>query len=423
MIGATIPKHRSPVQLVPLADNKAKLVHLKDYGPKKAGDDASGIFDFTTTPKMGLHPVEIADSTNSDRRNIHFGNKIVSLDAAADGTEITTALLDTWGVPKLAPAYKAVENREEDTIIRAELRKLVNNEYFKGNKEAIRNFLDEEPTLFDLAAADAAQEGSDPTASLMQAPTPKAPELGQTGLDFNAPARVETKGQPFLPLSQTQGGTEQRLLPVQTIGTGYYAQTEDGQDESIGGTELLPVESLAGFNERIKRDKREPAGVVVPFKPSAGTGRDAAPGGPTPVDATFAPVPRGRGREVPEDVQELVKRGKVTRVQYDAILANMELQANAEQTAKLRELWDKQWPMPTAAELEAAIGKFLDANPDRREAYSTVNLANYKPNDLLDHPRLALEFFIAENDRTEVDPTTSKDKKELLTCLPHAKAT
>jgi hypothetical protein len=406
-----------PVQLVPLADNKAKLVHLKNYGPKKAGDDASGIFDFTTTPKMGLHPVEIADSTNSDRRNIHFGNKIVSLDAAADGTEITTALLDTWGVPKLAPAYKAVENREEDTIIRAELRKLVNNEYFKGNKEAIRNFLDEEPTLFDLAAADAAQEGSDPTASLMQAPTPKAPELGQTGLDFNAPARVETKGQPFLPLSQTQGGTEQRLLPVQTIGTGYYAQTEDGQDESIGGTELLPVESLADFNERIKRDKLEPAGVVAPFKPSAGTGRDAAPGGPTRVDATFAPVPRGRGREVPVDVQKLVKRGKVTPAQYDAIEANMERQANAEQTAKLRELWDKQWPMPTAAELEVAIGKFLDANPDRREAYSTVNLANYKPNDLLDHPRLALEFFIAENDRTEVDPTTSKDKKRIVNLL------
>jgi hypothetical protein len=406
-----------PVQLVPLADNKAKLVHLKNYGPKKAGDDASGIFDFTTTPKMGLHPVEIADSTNSDRRNIHFGNKIVSLDAAADGTEITTALLDTWGVPKLAPAYKAVENREEDTIIRAELRKLVNNEYFKGNKEAIRNFLDEEPTLFDLAAADAAQEGSDPTASLMQAPTPKAPKLGQTGLDFNAPARVETKGQPFLPLSQTQGGTGPRLLPVQTIGTGYYAQTEDGQDESIGGTELLPVESLADFNERIRRDKLEPAGVVAPFKPSAGTGPNAAPGGPTRVDATLAPVPRGMGREVPEDVQKLAKRGKVTPAQADAILANMELQANAVQTAELRKLWDKRWPMPTAAELEVAIRKFLDANPDRREAYSTVNLANYKPNDLLDHPRLALEFFIAENDRTEVDPTTSKDKKRIVNLL------
>jgi hypothetical protein len=406
-----------PVQLVPLADNKAKLVHLKDYGPKKAGDDASGIFDFTTTPKMGLHPVEIADSTNSDRRNIHFGNKIVSLDAAADGTEITTALLDTWGVPKLAPAYKAVENREEDTIIRAELRKLVNNEYFKGNKEAIRNFLDEEPTLFDLAAADAAQEGSDPTASLMQAPTPKAPELGQTGLDFNAPARVETKGQPFLPLSQTQGGTEPRLLPVQTIGTGYYAQTEDGQDESIGGTELLPGESLADFNERIRRDKLEPAGVVAPFKPSAGTGRNAAPGGPTRVGATLGPVPRGMGREVPADVQKLVKRGKVTPVQFNAIVANMERQANAVQTAELRKLWDKRWPMPTAAELEVAIRKFLDANPDRREAYSTVNLANYKPNDLLDHPRLALEFFIAENDRTEVDPTTSKDKKRIVNLL------
>jgi hypothetical protein len=336
---------------------------------------------------------------------------------AADGTEITTALLDTWGVPKLAPAYKAVENREEDTIIRAELRKLVNNEYFKGNKEAIRNFLDEEPTLFDLAAADAAQEGSDPTASLMQAPTPKAPELGQTGLDFNAPARVETKGQPFLPLSQTQGGTEPRLLPVQTIGTGYYAQTEDGQDESIGGTELLPGESLADFNERIRRDKLEPAGVVAPFKPSAGTGRNAAPGGPTRVGATLAPVPRGMGREVPADVQKLVKRGKVTPVQFDAIVANMERQANAVQTAELRKLWDKRWPMPTAAELEVAIRKFLDANPDRREAYSTVNLANYKPNDLLDHPRLALEFFIAENDRTEVDPTTSKDKKRIVNLL------
>jgi hypothetical protein len=377
-----------PVQLVPLADNKAKLVHLKNYGPKKAGDDASGIFDFTTTPKTGLHPVEIADSTNSDRRNIHFGNKIVSLDAAADGTEITTALLDTWGVPKLAPAYKAVENREEDTIIRAELRKLVNNEYFKGNKEAIRNFLDEEATLFDLAAADAAQEGSDPTASLMQAPTPKAPELGQTGLDFNAPARVETKGQPFLPLSQTQGGTE-----------------------------LLPGESLADFNERIRRDKLEPAGVVAPFKPSAGTGPNAAPGGPTPVGATLAPVPRGMGREVPVNVQKLAKRGKVTPAQADAIVANMERQANAVQTAELRELWDKQWPMPTAAELEVAIRKFLDANPDRREAYSTVNLANYKPNDLLDHPRLALEFFIAENDRTEVDPTTSRDKKRIVNLL------
>jgi hypothetical protein len=59
----------------------------------------------------------------------------------------------------------------------------------------------------------------------------------------------------------------------------------------------------------------------------------------------------------------------------------------------------------------------LDANPDRREAYSTVNLANYKPNDLLDHPRLALEFFIAENDRTEVDPTTSRDKKRIVNLL------
>jgi hypothetical protein len=395
---------------------EAILIHVREDGTPFIVDGNHRVTEAAASGRQSI-PVEIKYLRGAEAVDGPLNPSILSGNAAADGTEITTALLDTWGVPKLAPAYKAVENREEDTIIRAELRKLVNNEYFKGNKEAIRNFLDEEPTLFDLAAADAAQEGSDPTASLMQAPTPKAPELGQTGLDFNAPAPVETKGQPFLPLLQTQGGTEQRLLPVQTIGTGYYAQTEDGQDESIGGTELLSVESLAGFNERIKRDKLEPTGVVAPFKPSAGTGPNAAPGGPTPVGATFKPVFRGMGREVPVDVQKLVKKGKVTPAQYDAIEANMERQANAVQTAKLRELWDKQWPMPTAAELEVAIGKFLDANPDRREAYSTVNLANYKPNDLLDHPRLALEFFIAENDRTEVDPTTSRDKKRIVNLL------
>jgi hypothetical protein len=379
---------------------EAILIHVREDGTPFIVDGNHRVAEAAASGRQSI-PVEIKYLRGAEAVDGPLNPSILSGNAAADGTEITTALLDTWGVPKLAPAYKAVENREEDTIIRAELRKLVNNEYFKGNKEAIRNFLDEEPTLFDLAAADAAQEGSDPTASLMQAPTPKAPELGQTGLDFNAPARVETKGQPFLPLSQTQGGTEQRLLSVQTI----------------GGTELLPVESLADFNERIKRDKLEPAGVVAPFKPSAETGRNAAPGGLTRVDATLAPVFRGMGREVPVDVQKLAKRGKVTTLQADAILANMERQANAVQTAELRKLWDKRWPMPTAAELEVAIDKFLDANPDRREAYSTVNLANYKPNDLLDHPRLALEFFIAENDRTEVDPTTSKDKKRIVNLL------
>lgn len=68
-----------PVQLLPLEGNKARLVYLEDYGPKKAGEAASGTFEFTTTPQLGLHPVEIAGSTNTNRRNIHFGNEIVSI--------------------------------------------------------------------------------------------------------------------------------------------------------------------------------------------------------------------------------------------------------------------------------------------------------------------------------------------------------
>jgi hypothetical protein len=58
MLGSIFQNTEVPVQLVPLADNKAKLVHLKDYGPKKAGDDASGIFDFTTTPKRVYTPLK-----------------------------------------------------------------------------------------------------------------------------------------------------------------------------------------------------------------------------------------------------------------------------------------------------------------------------------------------------------------------------
>jgi hypothetical protein len=75
-----------PVQLIPLEGNKARLVYLEDYGPKKAGEAASGTFEYTTTPQLGLHPVEIAGSTNTNRRNIHFGNEIVSIGSADLGT-------------------------------------------------------------------------------------------------------------------------------------------------------------------------------------------------------------------------------------------------------------------------------------------------------------------------------------------------
>lgn len=80
-IGGVFQNTEIPIQLVPLEGNKAKLVYSKDYGPKKAGEDVSGvgIVEFTTTPTKGLHPVEIMSSTNENRRNIHFGNEIIDI--------------------------------------------------------------------------------------------------------------------------------------------------------------------------------------------------------------------------------------------------------------------------------------------------------------------------------------------------------
>jgi hypothetical protein len=82
-IGPLFQNTEIPVQFIPLEGNKAKLIYTKDYGPKKAGEDASNIVQFTTSPRMGLHPVEIMDSKNTDRRNIHFGNEIVKIRSAS----------------------------------------------------------------------------------------------------------------------------------------------------------------------------------------------------------------------------------------------------------------------------------------------------------------------------------------------------
>ena len=78
-IGPLFQNTEIPVQFIPLEGNKAKLIYTEDYGPKKAGEDASNVVQFTTSPRMGLHPVEIMDSKNTDRRNIHFGNEIVKI--------------------------------------------------------------------------------------------------------------------------------------------------------------------------------------------------------------------------------------------------------------------------------------------------------------------------------------------------------
>ncbi len=82
-IGPLFQNTEIPVQFIPLEGNKAKLIYTEDYGPKKAGEDASNIVQFTTSPRMGLHPVEIMDSKNTDRRNIHFGNEIVKIRSAS----------------------------------------------------------------------------------------------------------------------------------------------------------------------------------------------------------------------------------------------------------------------------------------------------------------------------------------------------
>ena len=64
---------------------KANLVLMEDYGPRKAGSViASG--DYTTTPKKGMHPVEIyrSDSPMGSRGSgIHFGSAITEVRSAA----------------------------------------------------------------------------------------------------------------------------------------------------------------------------------------------------------------------------------------------------------------------------------------------------------------------------------------------------
>ena len=74
-----------PVQFVPdTTNNTAKLIHLDSYGPLNAGDDASETVNYSLTPEVGLYPVEIYDSNNSDIRNVHFGSEIVGLNTAED---------------------------------------------------------------------------------------------------------------------------------------------------------------------------------------------------------------------------------------------------------------------------------------------------------------------------------------------------
>jgi len=86
-LGPLFQNTEIPVQFVPVEGGKAKLVHTQDYGPKKAGMDASPEVPYTLDPEVGLHPVEILDSRNTNRRNIHFGNDITVVESNVPSTK------------------------------------------------------------------------------------------------------------------------------------------------------------------------------------------------------------------------------------------------------------------------------------------------------------------------------------------------
>lgn len=80
-------------RLVPVLDvegkptGKAALELIQDYGPKKAGTRL-GTAPFSTTPAVGMVPVEIMNS-NSPKgdtgRGVHFGTKITNIKPMGSG--------------------------------------------------------------------------------------------------------------------------------------------------------------------------------------------------------------------------------------------------------------------------------------------------------------------------------------------------
>ena len=88
-LGPLFQNTEIPVQFVPVEGDKAKLVYTRDYGPRKAGMDASPEVPYTLDPEVGLHPVEILDSKNTNSRNIHFGNDITVVESNVPSTKAT----------------------------------------------------------------------------------------------------------------------------------------------------------------------------------------------------------------------------------------------------------------------------------------------------------------------------------------------
>ncbi len=91
-IGPLFQNTQIPTELV-IDGDKAKLVHKEDYGPKKAGSDASATVTLSTEPEVGLQPVEIMDTSNDNGRNIHFGNEITEV-STVDADQAITNKMD-----------------------------------------------------------------------------------------------------------------------------------------------------------------------------------------------------------------------------------------------------------------------------------------------------------------------------------------
>lgn len=97
----------------------ASVVLSQDYGPRKAGSTLATV-PYTTTPEVGMHPVEIyrSESPIGDAgRGIHFGSKItkllkkvpfiggaLGLATASNASEAAESLLPWWATPSEAYA-------------------------------------------------------------------------------------------------------------------------------------------------------------------------------------------------------------------------------------------------------------------------------------------------------------------------------
>jgi len=131
-LGPLFQNTEIPVQFVPVEGGRAKLVYTQDYGPKKAGMDASPEVPYTLDPEVGLHPVEILDSRNTNRRNIHFGNDITVVES---------------NVPSTKGTNKQVSNAEYDARI-AQLDEASDaEEWQKSTKKFVKESRDVNPTV------------------------------------------------------------------------------------------------------------------------------------------------------------------------------------------------------------------------------------------------------------------------------------